>query len=494
VSGTNDLTPAETRMWRAFPRGESVDFRAAAGAERTIRASVLRTLLLKAPQEEGEVAALKIAGARITGVLDLRYAVIDAAIRLSRCHFDGVPNLYGAQLRQLNLSDSVLPGLTSATLRVDGVLRMTDCRVRGPVRLGGARISGAVFMERAEFTAPDDPASDDPASDDPEPVLQLNHASVGNDLWAPAMRAHGQVRLSGASVAGQINIEGAEFDRPAGTALDAQNLTVGADVRGRSVRARGRVELRGSRISGQLDLLHARLSHPGGTALRASSCVIGELWLRGGDRIEGALNLRRSHIEILTLEPEMLPDQVRISNLTYTALTPHEPAGRRLPMLERDDRDGRDGDRYEPYSYEQLTAAYRRVGDDDAARLVQLAKQRRRRTTLTWYGRLWGYVQDAAVGYGFRPLRAGLWLLSLMAIGSIAYGLDHPRPVKADEAPDFNPVFYTLDLLLPVITFGQEPAFAPVGWHQWLSYALIITGWILATTIVAGVSRTVSRQ
>ncbi|MEU6878628.1 membrane-associated oxidoreductase [Streptomyces sp. NPDC046712] len=488
MSEISDLTPAETRVWRAFPRGESVDFRIGEnedpatgttwGAERTVRASVLRALLLKAPREDGEIAALKITGARITGVLDLKYATIDAAVRLSHCRFDSVPDLYGAQLRQLNLSKSDLPGMNSATLRVEGVLRMTDCRVRGPVRLGGAQISGALFMERAQFIAPDDS----------EPVLQLNQAAIGDDLWAPGMCAQGQVRLTGASVTGRINIQDAEFDHPAGTALDAQNLTVGAHVRARCVRAQGRIELRGARISGRLDLLHARLSHPGDTALRASSCVIGELWLRGGERIEGALNLRRSHIEILTLEPEMLPEQVYLSNLTYTVLTPHEPADRRLPMLERD------GDRYEPHGYEQLMAAYRHVGDDDAARLVQLAKQRRRRATLTWYGRLWGYIQDATVGYGFRPLRAAVWLLSLMAIGSVAFGLEPPRPVKPDEAPDFNPVFYTLDLLLPVINFGQESAFAPDGGHQWLSYALIITGWILATTIAAGVTRTVSRQ
>ncbi|MEU7116038.1 membrane-associated oxidoreductase [Streptomyces sp. NPDC046182] len=488
MSETDDLTPAESRVWRAFPRGESVDFRAAEnedpalgatwGAERTVRASVLRRLLLTSPQREGEIAALKITGARITGVLDLKYATIDAAIRLSHCRFDDAPDLYGAQLRQLNLSTSVLPGLTAATVRVEGVLRMTDCRMRGPVRLSGAQISGALFMERAEFTA----------LDDSEPVLQLNQVAIGDDLWAPEMRAHGQVRLTGATVAGRINVQDAEFDKPDGIALDAQNLTVGAHVRARCIRAQGRIDLRGARIPGRLDLLHAHLSHPGDTALRASSCVIGELWLRGGDRIEGALNLRRSQIEILTLEPEMLPDQVYLGNLTYTVLTPHEPAPRRIPMLEREDG------RYEPYGYEQLTASYRHAGDDDAARLVQLAKQRRRRATLAWYGRLWGYVQDATVGYGFRPLRAAVWLLSFMAIGSVAYGMDHPRPLKADEAPEFNPVFYTLDLLLPVVTFGQESAFAPDGWHQWLSYALIITGWILATAIVTGVTRAVSRQ
>jgi hypothetical protein len=57
-----------------------------------------------------------------------------------------------------------------------------------------------------------------------------------------------------------------------------------------------------------------------------------------------------------------------------------------------------------------------------------------------------------------------------MTIGSIAYGLDHPRPIKSDEAPDFDPVFYTLDLLLPIINFGQESSFTSLtagtsGWH-----------------------------
>jgi hypothetical protein len=212
------------------------------------------------------------------------------------------------------------------------------------------------------------------------------------------------------------------------------------------------------------------------------------VWLRDGETIRGRLNLRRSQIDHLDLAPEMLPEQVRLLDLTYTSLTPHEPPERRLPMLERDE------DTYDPHGFEQLTAAYRRTGDDHAARLVQLAKQRRHRTTLPWYGRWWGRVQDATVGYGFRPMRALGWLLSLLAVGSVAFALDAPPPLKADEAPPFDPVFYTLDLLLPVISFGQEAAFAPRGFQQALAYILVLTGWILATTVIAGVTRTVSRQ
>ncbi|MEU6914117.1 membrane-associated oxidoreductase [Streptomyces olindensis] len=486
----DDMTPAEERVWRAFPRGADVDFREPAdeapargtewGPERTVRAAVLRALLLSAPQEDGETAALRLAGARITGVLDLKYAEVDHAVRLSDCSFEKVPVLYGARLRQLNLRDSVLPGLDAATLRVDGVLRMSDCVFEGPVRLGGAQISGALFMDRARIDEP--PAAGTPA-------LQLNHVAVGDGLSAPGLRTRGQVRLTGASVAGTVDLNGARLEAGTGeVALDAETLTVEGDVLLRDVDVLGWIGLRGARVAGRLDLSHARLANPGDAALRASSCTIGELWLRKSPPMAGTLNLRRAQLDVLFLEPDVVPGEVLLNSLVYTSLTPHEPAERRLAMLERD------GEGYVPHSYEQLTAAYRRIGDDDAARLVQLAKQRRRRATLPWYGRLWGHVQDATVGYGFRPLRAAGWLVSLLLIGSVAYALHHPQPLKPDEAPQFNPVFYTLDLLLPVISFGQEGAFAPTDGHQWLSYVLVLTGWILATTVVTGITRTVSRQ
>ncbi|MGZ3118854.1 membrane-associated oxidoreductase [Streptomyces sp. H62] len=483
----NDLTPAEARVWRAFATGTHVDFRTADdenpagggswGPERTVRAGVLRALLLDGPRQEGEVAALSLAGARVTGSLELQYATVEHPVRLRHCHFEETPRLYAARLREVNLSESALPGLIAHAVRVEGVLRLTRARFSGMVRLGGAEVTGSLYLESTDLHAPDTEG----------PVLQLNQAVLGADLWAPGLRARGEVRLTGARVAGTVNLADAVLDRPDGTALHAETLAAEADVLLRQAEVRGRLEFRGARIPGRLDLSMARLSHPGGTALRASSTVIGELWLRQCPKVEGTLNLRRAQVDVLFVEPEAVPDWVQLNDLAYTSLIPHEPAERRLPMLEL-------GESYLPFTYEQLTAAYRRIGDDDAARRVQLAKQRRRRRTLPWYGRLWGHLQDVTVGYGFRPLRAGGWLLSLLAIGSVAYGLDHPAPLKPAEAPDFDPVFYTLDLLLPVISFGQENAFAPEGGHQTLAYLLIITGWILATTVITGLTRTVSRQ
>jgi hypothetical protein len=51
-----------------------------------------------------------------------------------------------------------------------------------------------------------------------------------------------------------------------------------------------------------------------------------------------------------------------------------------------------------------------------------------------------------------------------------------------------------MDLLLPIIDFGQERAYIPVAAAQWAAYTLVLAGWILATTIAAGVTRSISRQ
>jgi hypothetical protein len=481
-----DLTPAERLMWQAFPRSEAVDLRQADddpehgdlwGADRTVRAEVVRALLLGRVAEDGEIAALRLSGVRISGLLNLQYATIDCAIRLWACHFEQTPVLYGAKVRQLNLSESYLPALNAATIRVDGVLRLTDCRVPGEVRLGGAEISGALFLDRAHL-----------GDGGEDPILQLNQATINDDLWAPGLVAHGEVRLSGARVSGAVCLDDARLSAPGGTALQAEAFTVGSNLSARRLHANGRINLRGSKFPGQVDLTEARLSSPGGVALRASSCTIGELWLRDAAPIEGLVNLRRSQLDLIHAAPEVWPGPVRIDGLTYGSLAPALPAARRLELLERDE------DGYVPHAYEQLAAAYRRIGDDAGARTVQLAKQRRHRRTLSRHARIWGYVQDATVGYGFRPARAMAWLLALLLVGTATYSLHHPQPVDPGKTPDFHSAIYTLDLLLPIIDFGQEKAFTPHGGYQWLAYLLIAAGWVLATTVVAGITRAVNRQ
>lgn len=302
------------------------------------------------------------------------------------------------------------------------------------------------------------------------------------------LTVHGQTRINGTTVGGQINLNDARLLAPGGIALHAENLTVGTDVRGHRLEARGTFNLTGSRIPGQLYLGRAAFTNPDGVALRASSCAIGEVWLSSCDTIQGVVSLRRSQFDLLHIAPDTWPAQIRIDGLSYRTLAPHLPAEQRLPVLEREESG------YLGYAYEQLAAAYRTAGDEAAARTVQLAKLRPAPP----------HPAPARQGLGAARGRHGRLRLPAaarvrLAAGARARRLDRLRAARAPaaeggEAPDFNAVFYTIDLMLPIIGFGQESAFAPSGWYQWLSYLLIVTGWVLATTTAAGVSRSLQRQ
>ncbi|MFF9910239.1 membrane-associated oxidoreductase [Streptomyces sp. NPDC013457] len=481
-----DLTALERRLCQAFPRGEPIDLRQAQdedpehprawGPERTVRAEVIRTLLLGDPSEPGEVPALHLAGARIAGVLNLQYAEIPHPVRLTACRFEQAPQFHGTQTSLLDLSSSYLPALRATAIRVDDVLRLTGCRIPGSLQLGSAQVTGGIFLDRARLGA------------DGGPALELSRAAVGNDVWAPGLVALGEIRLEATRIEGGLDLEDAHIKNPSGDALNAAHLTVGARLNAGGLQAEGRVRLTAAKVTGWLTFIEARLRNPGGVALGVSSCEALGFSLWDAAPVSGDVKMHYANFKVIHAKPEVWPATVRLEGLTYETLAPRLPAAQRLALLDRDE------DGFVPHAYEQLAAVYRRVGDDAEARTVQLAKQRRHRTTLPWYGKLWGHLQDATVGYGFRPTRAMAWLLALLLLGSVAFGLDHPPRAERGKGPEFNPVVYALDLLLPIVDFGQEKAFTPTSLYQWLSYLLIAAGWILATTIAAGVTRNLNRQ
>jgi hypothetical protein len=84
------------------------------------------------------------------------------------------------------------------------------------------------------------------------------------------------------------------------------------------------------------------------------------------------------------------------------------------------------------------------------------ARERIQRQSKTLLTQAWGLLQDVTVGYGYKPWRALVWLALLLAAGSITFAIAPPPPLQASAAPHFNPVVYTLDLLLPVVDLGQS--------------------------------------
>ena len=69
-----------------------------------------------------------------------------------------------------------------------------------------------------------------------------------------------------------------------------------------------------------------------------------------------------------------------------------------------------------------------------------LAKQRRRRESPPPAGRIWGWLQDVTVGYGYRPGRAAVWMAVLWAIGAVYFASNPvPHPSDSGYGPHWNP-------------------------------------------------------
>ncbi|MFD6289562.1 hypothetical protein [Streptomyces sp. NPDC060205] len=413
--------------------------------------------------------------------------------------------------------------LNAERLHVEGLLALDGSfTARGPVVLAGASVQGPLRLAGATLDAPGGQA------------LDASLTAIGGDLDASSgFSAEGQVLLEGARVEGSVRLAGARLHHPEGETLSARRMqvagrvhcadlesygqivltdaTVGASVEfhgahltnpsGRTLTAwgltaggvvdcchgfvsQGRVSLTGSRVGSALSLADATVDGP----LSARNIRAAALTTDAATRLRGPVDLRHAHVEVLEDVPARWPDVLLLDGFVYDNMEVTLSVEDRLAWLAKE-RNG-----FLPQPYEQLAATYTRHGHDTAARTVLLAKHRHHRASQPPALRGWGYVQDWTVGYGFLPRRAAGWLLALLLVATVAFAVHHPRAAKLPEAPEFNPFLYALDLLLPVVSFGQEGAFNPGGWQQWFAATLIAAGWVLATTIATGITRTLSRR
>ncbi|MGN9845738.1 hypothetical protein ACTMTI_47210 [Nonomuraea sp. H19] len=490
------MTEAERKLWNAFPTGEFVDLGPVResigptagenapkdgdtwGPDRTIRARVIASLLLGAHDAgDGSVPAVRLRGARITGQLAILGGTIAHELVLSGCHLDEPIKLTGSTTRTIRLTDCCFPGLSAGGMRVAGHLSLSGSIITGTVRLSRAQFESGLWLGGTKVVG-----------DDGEWSLYAPTVVVDSTTVMRNADFTGGVALFGGRFNGGLSLEHATLRNPGKEALTADNMVVEDSLRcNDGFQAVGCVRLRGSRINGTLSLEGTVRSPDTRYALHLSHMEIRELVLKPAEPIDGVVTLAHSRVGTLHDSPDTWPEKLRLNGLTYDRLRGRGVA-RRIEWVTRDPEG------FRPQPYEQLAAWYLSDGNDALARRTQLAKLRaRRQTQSSLGGRLWGRLLDAAVGYGYRPWLAGVWFTLLLAIGTVVFALDPPRPLKPAESPDFNSFAYTFDLLLPLPAFGQRELFDPGGWTQWLAYGLIVSGWILATALIAGATRILRR-
>ncbi|HEU5157523.1 MAG TPA: hypothetical protein VFU43_11045 [Streptosporangiaceae bacterium] len=412
---------------------------------------------------------------------------------------EGEMRFIGAQLRAtLSLRGAELSNPGGDALKLDraslGELHGAGLTVRGgQVSLIGTNVTGHLNLERARLGADGDHDSKGEGERegdcvDDETAIWLEGVTIGGILRLTWLRTVGEVRIRGCVIHGRVLLMHSWLEGTDEVALRFTRNEVDTDVVCDDLVTIGEARFVDSRIGRHLDLDQVCLVNPGGVALDARMVRATEMSLLPGQPIQGLVILEHARIGLLRDDPAAWPAQMRLDGLMYESLQPALPARRRLDWL------ARDAHGYQPQPYEQLAAHYTRTGQPVEARRVLYAREHRQRQTKPFLGRLWGVLQDVTVAYGYQPWRPLMWLALLLAVGTVTYGISPPSALTDGDAPHFNPMIYTLDLLLPIVDLGQEHAFNPAGAAQWFSYFLIAAGWILATTIAAGVARTLSRR
>ncbi|MER5383665.1 hypothetical protein ABT040_25915 [Streptomyces sp. NPDC002688] len=432
-------------------------------------------------------------GSRIRGArasLQAPELTVGGSLRLDRgFSSDGSINLYGASIGgSLHLEDSTLTGtgerrgepalqLLCATVGGD-IQAGSGLVVRGCLDLRDTSVRGTVVLKRARLHHPAGTA------------LKAARLHVGGDVnCRGGFVSQGTVDLRDARVGGSVLLEGADLTGNAGPCLRANGIDVGAEFKCcDGLTAQGRISLSHVTVRGRICFKDALFDVPAGErALRCRGSTASELVLNLREAPAGFLDLSHTRIGVLRDDPAKWPRSLVLEGLAYESIDPTLPGRQRLTWLDRDPTG------FSPQPYEQLATNYQRHGRDADARTVLLAKQRRMRTTLAWPARIWSLLQDVTVGYGYRPLRAVLLLAVFFTVGTTMFSTWPPNPVGDGARPDFQAAVYTLDLLLPLIDFGQEPAFDAHGAMQWVVVVLVSVGWILATAAAAGANRVLRR-
>lgn len=347
----------------------------------------------------------------------------------------------------------------------------------GEVHIAGAHI-GTLALRSAQLTNPGGVA------------LNADSLIVDQDMLCHGgFAADGEVRLNGARIGGRLTLTDASLVNPDGRALLADHLTVEHSLFCRTgFTSKGEIRLVSARIGGQLDLSGASLENPHGSALNLEAAQVNHLRLLPRQRPDGAVDFTNSRVSIFQDDPETWPTLLYIRGFTYDILGNEQITTRhRLEWLTRH-KEG-----YVPQLYDQLASTYKRAGDEQAARKVAIAKQRRRRHPFSPLSWLW-YI---TVGYGYRPWLAVAWVIALIALGTSVFSDAYPAHMMAisSHPPAFHAAAYALDLLLPVIGLGQKNAWQPRGSaYLYWSWGFTGAGWVLATAVLAGLTGILKRD
>ena len=445
---------------------------------------------------DGGLAAtgpLSMVGARVRGTVRLD----DARIRPADSQ-ETAPAIDAGETKTAFNGEGMTVGreFSAHHLTAAGEVRLVDATITSTLELRGARLENpggvALRLDRAEILS----------------SLYCDKGFTANgEVCAIGAHVKGTAYFNDAQVGtGSVNVADAPSPSRSHVALRLVRVTIDGDLGiWRNFTSFGRVILTRSTIGGELTLLTTNLK--GDVAADLTNARIGALTIAGEPPV-GILDLTKVRTDVFSDNPERWRGRGRIvlTGLEYTSIHMDQVTLKdRYLWLRRSITKAERGGYYDPQylaqPYEQLAQAYRRVGDDHAARLLLLEKCRQRNRATPWkqwYTKIWYYMQDILVGYGYTPFRALIWLAALLLLGTGVFRYV-VQPVWIGSSPHHfslgDSVSYTLDLLMPVSSLSDRQIWHSAnGTGEFLASALVVFGWILGATVVAGAARVLQRS
>ena len=253
------------------------------------------------PPQPLDPRGLHITGAYIRGTLDLDGVMAPAGLRFTACRFDQPVTLRAATLPWLLLDTCAAPGMVARGAKI-GTLRLVRCEITGDHPGGAVQLDAAQVTSGLNLTGTILASSSGPALSAVGLTVGGGGAGLGavlNGLSARGRAAGtGAVRLPGAQIGGGLQMRGAWLANVGGPALEADGITVHGDLRlardeaGQPFRATGTaghgvVLITGATVSGQLSMEGARVTGVSGG--NGEEAVAGRRRSRGAVCLSGAV-------------------------------------------------------------------------------------------------------------------------------------------------------------------------------------------------------------
>ncbi|MGI5503944.1 hypothetical protein [Lentzea sp. CA-135723] len=432
---------------------------------------------------------IRAVNAKIGGTLSLAEAVLDAVS----------PNSVGTDPtgsgRALHVDGAEIGGdVVGRGVKIKGQLRMVDTHVRG-----------SITIERA--------AVDNPAAD----AVLANRSQIGSNFVVRESEVSGGLELRGITVGANLDLRGSRLIKPGKyrhqprekPSLDIGGATIGRDLicaRGdKEFVAHGGVRCRRAVIGRMANFNGAVLGYKlDSHALNAMGMQVQELMLNVVSPPKGLVTLRQARCTSLDDNENFWNatgyidlDDFRYDSLAYPIdLRDDDQVQQRLRWLRQAMRRS-----YHPRPYDQFAEMLTAAGNEEHASTVLIEKQRLRYKAVAegmrFFGPLvlvWSFLQRSMVGYGYRPARALGWLIAAWVVGSLWFQFKGPLiEINDDDHLPWNAWIYTIDLVVPIVDFGNKNRWQTPGASQYIASGLIVTGWILATTVAAGLTRMLKR-